>query len=215
MLQAMLGKPQTVQMVGVDLYAKAVRRANAFARAIPGYANCRFEVADISSGLPFPDATFSAVNFCDVLEHLVDPRSALQELQRVAVPGGTIVVSTPLRDSLPKRAAAFGNRVLGGKLYRAYYAGKDAELDETGAAIMETVAGHAHVSEMTLPELEELSSDVGLTIQRVELMSVMSGSRWFDNHGVLLAGLLLLEGVHTKLRLPSWAHSAMLLLRKT
>ena len=54
------------------------------------------------------------------------------------MPGGTIVVSTPLRDSLPKRAAAFGNRILGGRLYRVYYAGKEAALDEHGAPVMET-----------------------------------------------------------------------------
>jgi len=214
MLDALLRKRETVEMVGVDLYTTAVRRANAFARAVPGYSNCRFEVADVSVGLPFPDATFTAINFCDVLEHLLDPGAALKELQRLAVPGGTIVVSTPLRDTLPKRAAAFGNRVLGGKLYRAYYRGKGAELDEHGDAVMEPTAGHAHVSELTLSELRQLSSDVGLRIERVELMSVMSGSRWFDDHAVLLAGLVLLEAVHEKLRRPSWAHSAMVRLRK-
>src|SRR4051812_916912 len=35
MLDALLGKPKGVQLVGVDLHAAGVRRANAFARAVP------------------------------------------------------------------------------------------------------------------------------------------------------------------------------------
>jgi SAM-dependent methyltransferase len=214
MLDAMLGKPQSVRLVGVDLHREAVLRATAFARRVPGYSNCSFEVADIVAGLPFSPDSFDAVNLCDVLEHLVDPRAALEELRRVAAPGGAIVISTPLRDSLFKRLAAFANRVSDGRVYRAYYGGKSTELDASGRPVMEAAAGHEHVSEMTLPELRVLCSQVGLVVEDLELMPVMSGSRWFDEHGVLLAGLVLLETVHEKLRRPTWAHSVVLRLRK-
>ena len=80
--------------------------------------------------------------------------------------------------------------------------------------IMETPAGHDHVSEMTLPQLTRLCNDVGLAVDETEPMSVMSGSRWFDQHGVLLAVILILETIHEKLRRPSWAHSVLLRLRK-
>jgi SAM-dependent methyltransferase len=212
-LNAMLGKPRTVEMLGIDLDEKAVHRANVFARTIPGYANCRFQVADIARGLPFPDDSFSAINFSDVLEHLADPRAALEELRRVARPRAIIVISTPLRDSVFKRAAAFANGVFGGRLYRAYYSGKGAALDERGRPFMETQAGFDHISEMTLLELEEVCAKANLTIEETVPMSVMSGSRWFDEHGFLLASLLLLETLHEKLRRPSWAHSVMLRVR--
>lgn len=170
-------------------------------------------MADVASGLPFADETFDAVNLADVLEHLVDPAAALAELRRVAVPGGTLVISTPLRDSSFKRLAAHANRMFRGRLYGAYYEGKGAALDEEGLPVMETAAGHDHVSEMTLGELTALCADAGFTVEEVEVMAVMSGSRWFDRHSVLLAGLLVLEALHEKLRRSDWAHSVMLRLR--
>ena len=214
MLNGALGKPQGIEMVGVDLFKPAIRRANAFAHMIPGFSNCRFQVADVSAGLPFEDDTFDAINLSDVLEHLVGPRSALRELRRVAKPGATIVISTPLKDSMFKRIAAIVNRTLRGRLYRSYYRGKDTELDPEGRPIMETSAGHDHVSEMTLAQLTRVCREVGLAVEEIEPMSVMSGSRWFDQHGVLLAGMLILEAIHDKLRRPSWAHGVMLRLRK-
>ncbi len=214
MLNAMLGKRQDVAMRGVDLFEGAIRRANAFATEIPGYGNCLFEVADVTAGLPFDDCSFDAINLADVLEHIVDPGATLRELSRVARPGATVVISTPLKNSVFKRAAVAGNRLLRGRLYHAYYAGKDAALDENGQPIMETFAGYDHVSEMTLPQLKEICLEEGFMIEHTELMPVMSGSRWFDSHAVLLATLLLVETVHEKLQRPSWAHSVMLRLRK-
>ena len=214
MLNAKLGKPTTLELVGVDLFAASIRRANVFARAVPGFGNCRFEVADVTAGLPFEAASFNAINVADVLEHLADPRTALAELGRVAAPGATLVVSTPLRDSLFKRVAAQANRLSRGRLYLAYYRGKGAALNERGIPIMETFAGLDHVSEMTLRELTALCADTGFVVEDVEVMAVMSGSRWFDQHSALLAGLLLLEALHEKLRRPSWAHSVVVRLRK-
>ena len=106
------------------------------------------------------------------------------------------------------------NRTLRGRLYGAYYRGKDTDLDREGRPVMETSAGHDHVSEMTLAQLTRLCGDAGLAVEEIEPMSVMSGSRWFDQHAVLLAGTLILETLHEKLRRPSWAHSAMLRARK-
>ena len=214
MLNGVLGKPDGVEMVGVDLFEPAIRRANVFARTIPGFSNCRFEVADVSAGLPFDDDTFDAINVADVLEHLVEPASALHELRRVAKPGATIVISTPLKNSIFKRIAVVANRTLRGRLYGAYYRGKDTDLDREGRPVMETSAGHDHVSEMTLAQLTRLCGDAGLAVEEIEPMSVMSGSRWFDQHAVLLAGTLILETLHEKLRRPSWAHSVMLRARK-
>ena len=203
-----------MSFVGVDLFDVAVEQATAFAQTIPGFANCSFQVADVSTGLPFDDASVNAVNLADVLEHLADPGAALAELWRIAAPGATLVVSTPLRDSVFKRLAAIANRSLRGRLYRAYYEGKGATLDEAGEPVMETSAGLDHVSEMTLPELIGVCEIAGFQVLDVELMTVMSGSRWLDRHEALLAGLLVLEAVHRRLRRPSWAHSVMLRLRK-
>ena len=46
--------------------------------------------------LPFADAAFDVVLFCEVLEHLLnDPWFALCEMHRVLKPGGTLIVTTP------------------------------------------------------------------------------------------------------------------------
>jgi SAM-dependent methyltransferase len=214
MLNAMLDKPTDVEMVGVDLSIEGVRRANVFAAKIPGFSNCRFEVADLSTRLPFGDNAFDAVNLCDVIEHMVRPGEILKELCRIAKPGGTLVISTPLKNSLFKRMALFANRLVGGRLYKVYYKGKDTELDDEGNPVMDTLAGNDHISEMTLPVLKRHCETAGFSIEEVNLMSVMSGSRWFDRHLVLLAGILFIEAIHAVLKRPSWAHSVMLRLRK-
>jgi len=52
--------------------------------------------ADVESdGLPFGPASFDAVVFADVLEHLVDPWRVLREAARILAPGGAVVASIP------------------------------------------------------------------------------------------------------------------------
>jgi SAM-dependent methyltransferase len=45
---------------------------------------------------PFPDATFDALLFGEIIEHLLmDPAAALREIKRVLKPRGTLVLTTP------------------------------------------------------------------------------------------------------------------------
>jgi SAM-dependent methyltransferase len=57
------------------------------------------------SGLPLADAGADVVLMSEVIEHLVDPDTALEECRRILRPGGTLVVSTP-------NLAAWYNRAL-------------------------------------------------------------------------------------------------------
>jgi ubiquinone/menaquinone biosynthesis C-methylase UbiE len=45
--------------------------------------------------LPFPDGSFDRVICSEVLEHIPDDRSAMQELARVLRPGGTMAITVP------------------------------------------------------------------------------------------------------------------------
>ncbi|MFD6415410.1 class I SAM-dependent methyltransferase [Streptomyces sp. NPDC060194] len=75
------------RVVGVDWSQDALRRAHRHLDVVRG------ELTD--GGLPFADGAADAVLFSEVIEHLVDPDSALDELRRVLRPGGHLMLSTP------------------------------------------------------------------------------------------------------------------------
>ena len=54
--------------------------------------------------LDFPDASFDCVTMFDVIEHLDDPRTDLQDVWRVLRPGGLLVIVTPDAGALVSRA---------------------------------------------------------------------------------------------------------------
>ncbi|MEU1026011.1 class I SAM-dependent methyltransferase [Streptomyces sp. NPDC005904] len=76
------------RVIGVDWSQDALRRAHA---RLPYVV--RGELTD--GGLPFASGAADAVLFSEVIEHLVDPDSALDELRRVLRPGGHLMLSTP------------------------------------------------------------------------------------------------------------------------
>jgi SAM-dependent methyltransferase len=214
MLDAQLELDQGVHLVGLDLDDDALGFGRAFAAEVPGYSNCQFLRHDVSERLPFTDGSVDVVVAADVLEHLADVAALLTEVHRVLRPEGHLVLSTPLAESLFKRTASTLNRLTQGRLYRPYYRGKGADLDRDGEPIMEPNAGYAHISEMRYAELSALLHAMGFAIADEELMPVMSGSAWFDEHPALLAGLLGLEAAHKRLGFRSWAHAVCLLLAK-
>ena len=52
-------------------------------------------VMDLNSSLSYKDSTFDAVTCLDVVEHLLDPGSLIDEIYRVLKPGGQLVLTTP------------------------------------------------------------------------------------------------------------------------
>lgn len=78
------------EILSVDLSETSLAQARERARAA-GAGNVRFRRADIF-GLPFAAGSFDHVFVCFVLEHLADPRGALDRLRGVLKPGGTITV---------------------------------------------------------------------------------------------------------------------------
>jgi SAM-dependent methyltransferase len=215
MLNARLDKPATCRIEGVDLHPPGVAYGNAFASCVPGYGNCRYQVCDLTKGLPFEDASFDVVNLGDVLEHIDDPAAALREIGRVMRPDAALILSTPVKDSLFKRLSRIANRLTGGRLYRNYYRGKDTELNDHGEPVMKPSIGNDHVSEMPYRQLVATIGSAGLCVEKERVMPILSGSKWFDRHPFLLSYLLWLEALHDLLRFRSWGHSTMLLLRKS
>ena len=76
------------RVTGIELVHEAAERARARLD--------RVVTADVErDGFPFPSASFDAIVFADVLEHLVDPWRVLREAVEVLAEGGVVVASIP------------------------------------------------------------------------------------------------------------------------
>jgi SAM-dependent methyltransferase len=74
-------------VTGVELVSEAAVQARAWLDHVA--------VSDVEAGFPFPPASFDAVIFADVLEHLVDPWRVLREAVKLLAEGGCVVASVP------------------------------------------------------------------------------------------------------------------------
>lgn len=75
------------ELHGVELSGNAVELARKKTQAI--IHNMQLEQAQ------FPDQSFSAVTFYDVLEHSPTPQQVLEEVRRILRPGGCLVIECP------------------------------------------------------------------------------------------------------------------------
>jgi ubiquinone/menaquinone biosynthesis C-methylase UbiE len=87
----------SIKGYGVDFSTDALEHARRLfqARHVPA----ELIQADIRT-MPFPDNYFDKVVSLGVIEHLEDPKQALQELARVLKPGGVAIIMTPNKLSL-------------------------------------------------------------------------------------------------------------------
>ena len=119
-------------IVSVDISANSIVQAEQKIRAA-GLTNVRFQQADIFH-LPFATHSFDHVFVCFVLEHLKEPRAALQALKACLKPDGTITViegdhgsayfhpdseaaHAAIRCQVELQSRAGGNALIGRSLY--------------------------------------------------------------------------------------------------
>ncbi|HKU68483.1 MAG TPA: class I SAM-dependent methyltransferase [Candidatus Baltobacteraceae bacterium] len=74
-------------LTGADISQDSVEATRRF--------GLRAEVANVEKALPFADESFDCVVFGEVIEHLVDPDAALQNISRVLKAGGHLILTTP------------------------------------------------------------------------------------------------------------------------
>jgi ubiquinone/menaquinone biosynthesis C-methylase UbiE len=102
------------KLVGADVCLDAIREARAKA------PDTEFVHLDRTVPLPFAKETFTFVTILDVLEHVYEQEELLQELHRVMVPAGRLIVTTPRQYLLS--FLDLGNlKFLFPRLHRWYY----------------------------------------------------------------------------------------------
>ncbi len=89
---------QAESVIGIDVSQVALNFATRV-KNHAGVTNVAFQQGD-AEHLAFGDNTFDLVICSEVLEHVLQPRQALIEIERVLKPGGTAILSTPCALSL-------------------------------------------------------------------------------------------------------------------
>lgn len=117
---------------------------------------CEIDLFDAESdAFPYPDAHFKTVLCCELLEHLpTDPMHMMGEINRILLPGGYVVLTTPNIASLRSIAA-----VLQGfhpQLFSTYLRPKDGETDAR------------HHREYTPVEIRQLLENSGFEVTLLE-----------------------------------------------
>ncbi|WP_104780744.1 MULTISPECIES: class I SAM-dependent methyltransferase [Streptomyces] len=138
------------RVIGVDWSQDALRRART---RIP-YA-VRGELT--GGGLPFASGSADAVLFSEVVEHLVDPDAALDEIRRILRPGGHLMLSTP-------NLAAWYNRGL--LLAGVQPVFSEVSLRGIHGRPGKEVVGHLRL--YTARALQEFVAASGFTVERLE-----------------------------------------------
>ena len=130
--------------VGVDIGISGLRYAKQNYPAI-------FVICASVYNLPFKDRQFDFVYSIDVIEHLDDPRTALEEFYRVCKPGGYLFVQTP---NYPiKRLYDFLHYLKGSR---------DTLWDDP-----------THVSKLNSNQLVKLLVEVGFKVERVQARNIL------------------------------------------
>lgn len=135
-----LKKRSGVFVAGIELNAKAAEAAKT---VLDDVVQGSIEEID----LPYSDGSFDCVLFADVLEHLVDPLSALLKVRRLLKKDGTVVASIPN----VQFHGVIHKLIEGNWTYE-----KEGILDET------------HLRFFTYKEIVKLFDRAGYTIQTVE-----------------------------------------------
>jgi SAM-dependent methyltransferase len=97
---AAAGRAQRVYGIDADVRQLGIAASAARRRGID---NVQLVAWDVTRPFPFPAATFDAVLFLDVIEHLEPRVAVLREIHRVLKPAGRLLLSAPHRDTSWRR----------------------------------------------------------------------------------------------------------------
>jgi len=203
MLNELYPKAEEIEFYGVDISPMRIRFANSITRWKGRTGNCHFNLGTAEK-LGYSDGQFDMVICTEVLEHLLDSKIALKEMNRVLKKGGVAVISTPIRDSMPRKIIR--DRIEDIIERRATKGNPNEMVD----------GSYGHISVLSTKELILMSKDACFRVEKKMKQSLVHGWHFLDRHQVIFAILLIMDAVLD--RLPhsyrfSWG--IVLKLRKT
>lgn len=96
--------PDAFEKFGIDISEYAIAEAK---KRLPV---ATLKVGGAEDGLPFPENFFDIVICNDVIEHLENPRAALENIRKVLKVGGILYVNTPNVNWLRKKVFAYADK---------------------------------------------------------------------------------------------------------
>lgn len=118
---------------------------------------------NIEDGIPLPDASVDVAVMGEVIEHVFDPDTCIEELRRILRPGGALIVTTPnIASWLNRLLVLFGVQPIFSETSVRKKYGHWLPLLGNGKT---NVQGHLKL--FTLGALRELLEDLGLRVERV------------------------------------------------
>lgn len=96
--------PDSFKKFGIDISEHAVAEAK---KRLP---HATLKVTDAEDKLPLAENSFDIVMCNDVIEHLENPRAALENIKRVLKPGGILYMNTPNLNWLRKKLFAYADK---------------------------------------------------------------------------------------------------------
>ncbi len=84
-----------INVIGIDISRRALADAQSYGEVLIGD----------STKLPFMDSSFRSITMLDVLEHIIDKKSAITEVHRILEKGGKLYLTIPF----PKATAGEGD----------------------------------------------------------------------------------------------------------
>ncbi len=181
MLNDLFYDSKKIKFYGVDISSKLVEEAKAYEKKI-ALENCSFTIGD-AERLGYRDNSFDIVICTEVLEHLPNPKKALNEIHRVSKLGGITIVTTPNRENTLKKIS--GKWMI-----------QKVESDcQKANSYQKEDGSFGHISVLSSKELIELSKEIGFNIEKIKKESFVYGLPFFDRHQVLFGFILIIDAI--------------------
>jgi 2-polyprenyl-3-methyl-5-hydroxy-6-metoxy-1,4-benzoquinol methylase len=185
-------KSHQLEFTGIDISPDFID----IARKIQGGLGltCNFLVIDAEKGIGgIQNDTFDIIICNAVLEHLVDFKKAVEEMQRIVKPDGLVIIGVPNYSPLQYKLIKFIDKaLLKGRLRQTFFRGLYHEEIDIGEKFD---YGYGHIAERHYFAWMRLFKEAGLEIECVKNQSVFSGSMFFDRHPIIFSCGLIFDSL--------------------